>query len=397
LTGSNPFGADTLEGCLTRVLTYEPPELGELLPRVPAEVSETFGAYLEKDPALRPADLARLEGALERLRAHIAAESTLEVAATQPLPRAEELAGTSSDEFPTVRAEQLPTTHLGTPRSWAGPAALAVVIALGLLAVWAPWRSGGAPEPEPVVQAPVPAEGEASAPAQEVGEAEEDSPDPLGSAAASSPAATASMPPEKSIPPPQSPAEGGEARDAVETNDIPEALEDPQEASALLSSEEPASQAQQTPPPDPSPPVETDPIPTRKPPVEEPPAENQDFGAPPEPIPSEPDPVAPPVSVEAPAQPAPHIEQIVPRTLRRGAPAVLTITGSDLGPDVEIVIRRGTQRDDGFRLRRRKNEGDTRIEVTLFVGQQVPIGLYSVVIVAADGRESRPFNLEVSL
>lgn len=357
LAGVNPFRADTLEGCLTRVLTHEPPPLESVADFVPAELSDLVGSYLDKDPDQRPADLAPLEAALRDLLGRVVSGGVAaQMTATFRFPSAAPAPSTGSEAAP-ASPSRLPLAA----------AALAAVLAAAALAVWGPWRS------ETVVPPPEPA---ASALQSVLPEAKTDEP----------PGRPEEEPPPVSVPTTiaQAPTTTPPARRPAEP--APKAETPPQEARPPGDSPE-----ERNPPPvEASPPEAVSTGGTEE--------ELQPAGPPP-PLPTTTS-TAPPV-VAAPPEPeppAPRIDDISPKTVRRGSNAVVVkITGDGFGPGAQVVIRRGTEAVEEFRLRLRKSHDETEMHFTILVSQQMAIGTYHVVVIGADGQESPPVPFEVSL
>ncbi len=99
----------------------------------------------------------------------------------------------------------------------------------------------------------------------------------------------------------------------------------------------------------------------------------------------------------APTTPAPQLERVTPAVVRRGAVATVVLDGVAFAEGVTIEVRRGDALASGIRVRRLRRQSDERVRVTLFVAPDVPLGLYSVVVLSPDGRASNPEELEVSL
>ncbi len=428
LAGVNPFRAETLEGCLTRVLTHEPPPLAEVCADVPAELSEAIASYLSKDPDQRPADVRPLTAALARLR-----DRTLRLSAAPPLAPAPEVPIPEpgvDGEAPTLRSDVSPAPLRGDvapppARGRRRPAvallaAGAVVALVAAATFWRPW-SGPVPVAE-LTPAPagVPA-AEGTGPetddvgAEPAGEPETGGSSPtlrptgpgtdpthdreadgglgpvagdrVGSQERDPGARTAQRP---IAPPPETAPEevraGGPSVLATAAASEPGAAAPPARGAgeSQVESVEPGPAA------DPDPGEEGDPAsppPARDAPQEElarePSAGPTSVGDPEPPTP-EPD-------------PPPRIDGLEPMVVRRGSTTALRITGQGFGPEAEVVIRRGGRPVRALRILRSQVEGESKLRVTLLVGRQIPLGTYAVIVVDAGGRESNPIGLEVGL
>ncbi len=67
LTGISPFRAESPRDTLVKVLHHHPAPVGDLVPQVPAELSELIGRLLEKEPERRPESAVEVVDVLGRL------------------------------------------------------------------------------------------------------------------------------------------------------------------------------------------------------------------------------------------------------------------------------------------------------------------------------------------
>jgi len=439
LTGLNPFAAGTLEQCLTRVLTSVPEPLAALRPDLEPELAGAVQACVARRPADRPATLEPLRRALE---ARIASGSdslgqpTVRLrSGARPAPSAEGSSATvvtGSGRPADSSGSRLP----GWSRWAAG--AIALLGAAGALA-WV-LAGPGASEPSAAGSAERPAaaarvvddraaaedrrpELEASTEPAPEGLAEEQparqdlagedavagaQPTRTEPARRSEPRAattggdTAGSPPARGGPAPSDTAASAEARSA----DGPAPLADlsaeiPSTGSPLASedrSETPGGGQTGT---GFEPPIEA--------PAETGTGTGTGTGTQASPVAAgTPDPEAPtrPDSTEtatptadraAASAPAPRLDRLAPAVIRRGGVATLVVEGAAFADGLAVEVRRGDTAVPGIRVRRIAVRDAGRIRLTLFVAPDVPLGLYSVVVVAPDGRTSNPTELEVSL
>ncbi len=422
LSGANPFHAQTLEGCLTRVLTYEPPPLAEACADVPAELSGVISRYLCKDPEERAEDVRPLMTALERLQdrtERLASDPPFAPPPADPISRPE-----VSTEGPTIRDSARPAP--GGRRSPAGAILFAaLVVVLAVATFWRPWSGPGpvaetAATPPPVVDGGSPAtdtgpeHGAAAAAAGGTPPAIESqsAPEPEARSEQSSTADRTGSDPEPAA---TGPAPAGQnRRDASPpvppTEKIPR--DDPVADAAAEAgrTSPPAGQDVAEPRVEPAPARDGGPVergdalagrPSEKPPA---PATRE----PSTPAPREPPPVETPVvetsadesaPEETGADPSavtPRILRLEPVVVRRGSTVALRITGEGFGPESEVVIRRGGRPVRGLRILRSTVESASKLRVTVLVDRQLPLGTYTVTVVDG-GRESHPASLEVGL
>ncbi|RMH20334.1 MAG: hypothetical protein D6696_08420 [Acidobacteria bacterium] len=92
-----------------------------------------------------------------------------------------------------------------------------------------------------------------------------------------------------------------------------------------------------------------------------------------------------------------RLVRLRPTLVRRGTAATLHLEGKGIPDGARVEIRRRGGAVSGIQLRRQKVEGKDRLRISLFIDQTVPLGLYSVVVIDADGQVSNPLSLEVGL
>ncbi len=412
LAGANPFHANTLEGCLTRVLTHEPPPLAEASAEAPAELSDVISSYLCKVPEERPADVRPLTATLRSLQ-----DRTLRLDSVPPLappPTAPSSLPPAATEAPTLLSPSGSAAH-----GRRLPAAAALLAALGIvLAVTMSWRPWSDPAPPAEVTAPPPSSADAS-PAEDTRPAE-----------AGTVTGLAGTPPASRSSPDLTPQ--GTATD-TDTDPGPAAAElttpegrnaaEPQAAPPLTPRSEkvpedgPAVVAAPEPGPPPPPDHDAAESATQEaetnllsaeggPPLNRPPAAQSA----PEEVPIRELPAGEALAGEAslgesagdlpgvePPTAAPRIDRLDPIVVRRGSTAILQIIGEGFGPETEVVLRRGGRVVRALRILSSKTEGTSKLHVTLLVDRQLPLGTYAVTVAGADGRESNSAGLEVGL
>ncbi len=428
LSGANPFHAATLEGCLMRVLTYQPPPLAEACPDVPAELSAVISSYLSKAPEERPADVRPLIAALGHLR-----ERTLRLSSAPPLVTTPPAASISrpqiATEAPTIIDPALAPARGRQRRTLAAVlAALAAVVVLATVMSWRPWSD---PDPvaelmatPPPVLAGEPAAAGAGSENDGAGDdatagtlsVSESPPAPPAAAAADPSPADLGEDVDSDPAPGASAVEPTASRQAVPPSALPTEKapeEGPATAAPELDSASPSGQGAGE---SLVPPVEQEAVADRRsgdgedPPVSlpaprivpqesstrEPPAGGPSAGEPSAIGGSAGDGAQEPSGVEA-STAAPRIDRLEPMVIRRGSTTALQIIGEGFGPDTEVVIRRGGRSVRALRILRSKIEGASKLRVTLLVDRQLPLGTYAVTVVGAGGRESNSIGLEVGL
>ncbi len=430
LDGANPFHASTLEGCLTRVLTYEPPPLTEVCPDVPAALSELISSYMCKNPEQRPSTVEPLTEALRHLSDRtiqiVGGRATVRPDTRPDTPEAEATQTGVSTETPTIRG----STHArrGRRLSVAAIAAFALVGLLSATMLWRPWSKPdqlsevavppSTPADEPAAAGTGPqgadsegagSEGAVARPLVDPGPQTADTSESGTRNAAGQGAERQAAPPPVPLPeevPQDTPAAdpGSGSLAALEPDSPPPPTAGQQAPPAardtavdkLLDSEpEPVADHR---------PAKTEPEPATEPvtepatePVTEPmtePASGRDSRA------------AETSSGEAATRespgdetstPAPRIDRLAPMMVRRGSTAALQITGMGFGPETEVVVRRDGGPARGLRILRSKAEGASKLRVTLLIDRQLALGTYTLSVVNAGGRESNSVGLEVKL
>lgn len=478
LAGENPFAADTLERCLTRVLTETPRPLAALRPDLPAALAEAVMACLSRQPTERPGTLEPLRAALEERLATGPGEEATPTVRLDRATGALQAASTGADA--TGRRP-------GRRRvmAWSAGGAMLLVAAVAL--AW--WLAGKAPEPGQtggavpgeVAARAIPSaassdaegdsEGGTDQEATPPGDRGSDSREEGGSAAgtrsapaerpqaspaaieqpAAGPSAASASPSraererpsgetgppvEASAPstrnsdrsptaqpeaepaqqkasdavaanaqdrPPQSSRVGAEQQaTALGEKPLP-ATDDVGRRNALPGTETPASPDEQSPAPDgaraerPSGPSSARSEPARDTePIATPPNETAASGrsTPQEGTDRAQEHEGAAVAVPA---PAPTLERLSPGVVRRGGVANLVLDGAAFAEGATVEVRRGDAPVPGIRVRRLRVQEGNRIRLTLSVAPDVPLGLYSVIVIGPDGRSSNPAELEISL
>jgi len=469
LTGGNPFAADTLEQCLTRVLTTTPEPLAVLRPDLEAELAGAVQACLARRPADRPETLETLRRALE---ARIASGSD---ALAQPTVRLETGGrpprGTAADSAVEHTAPGQ-TSHRKRWLAGVG-GAVALLAAAGIL-TWVlagptgPAEIGGTSDSAELGSgSSAPAATDTTGPPSPTGPASEVGPNDGAAATAGpdgsfSPRETEATRPEAdAMPQPaDDPAEAARGRGATTTGERgPETPRRLDRSSAAASTGTPPPGAE-TDSRSAGPPASADKAQQAglagkgNPSIAEVPVGREDEQDGPgttrgEPAGTETAPVAPPAAgVQAAGQPggrgpasesgeagpettakvpgasertesgetatappptaaaaeetpsaapAPQLDRLTPSVIRRGGVATLTLEGTTFADGLTVEVRRGGSPVPGIRVRRFALLKDGSIRLTLLVAPDVPLGLYSVVVVSPDGRTSNPRELEISL
>jgi serine/threonine-protein kinase len=368
LAGKNPFLGQTISSTLTNVLHVEPPDLPTLRPDVPRELCAAITAHLAKDPKARPPDLAGLLATLHALRSGAPVPPAAR-AATAPSPGS---GATQSIrdlrarvELPAPKPAAGVPAHVGTPKpaakvhKWPVAAlAIAVVVAV----VWIAMRST---RPPPIGLSPTrqePPQTRPSAPLVTVPE--------RAAAEGAATTATASPTPrpvasEPTTTRPAAPSRSARPLPPSTTLGAPEAQASP---SAL-----PVAAA--TPPPT-----------------------TLSAGSLPSPTPaSSPTPGAMAAAARIEAAPAPTLAELSPRTCRRGSVVALDLHGTGFRPEHKIRLLRGGHEVTGLRITKQTLIDPGHLRVTVYVGADVPLGSYSLVLAEPTGALSEPVNFEVVL
>ncbi len=426
LAGVSPFHTATLEGCLTRVLTYQPPPLAEVCPDVPAELSDVVSSYLRKAPEGRPADVRPLMAALQSLQ-----DRTLRLASS---PAAGTFQPMTASEAPTIRETARPQAR--NRRLLPAAALLAVLVVTAVLAATMSWRRWSDPEPVAEITATPSPAAAGGLPAAEIGPQNDDD---AGTSPASAPSqapppsdtlvdsSSAAGRPDIDPGPPatestklkgRNPGEPRSERTARPPSSLrPEkAPEDVPATAVALESASPSllGQGGAAESLEPAPERETTPDrhsgETRELSVSQPPVTQGAAGKTPVAEPAADETSADQASIgqSSSSEPAdkssgvessaaPRIDRLEPIVVRRGSNTALLIIGSGFGHGTKAVISRGGRPARALRMLRSRIEGTSKLRVTLLVDRQLPLGTYTVTVVDADGRESNPIGLEVGL
>ncbi len=414
LAGANPFRASSLEGCLMRILTYEPPSLASVSSEVPEELSDVVSKYIYKAPKERPADVLPLIAALRKLQ-----DRTLRLDSAPPLA-----AAPTVPISPAREVTEGPTIH-GLSRSAARGrrlptgAALLVVFAVIVVAAAMSWRLGSGPEPAPEITARPPTASAGGSPAADTRPAEDGTgtghPDrPPASLSSPAPASRGTLADSSSLRGRTQADPGPEAAESTrpEGRDRTErpATQPPASAVAALESgpssppEEGAAESATLPATTGSAAAEIAPgeggptashstdlsTPVEASTLTLPPAEAPAGGA-------SPDEHAGGPTGDQSSTPELTIDRLEPMVVRRGSTAAVQIIGDGFGPDTTVAIRRGGRPVRALRVLRTQTHGASRLRVTLLVDRQLPLGTYSLTVIDTGGRESNPITLEVGL
>ncbi len=115
----------------------------------------------------------------------------------------------------------------------------------------------------------------------------------------------------------------------------------------------------------------------------------------PVPTPSSPAQVFVPAASPSPVLAA--LRALTPRRAGRRETVNLEIRGSGLRPDHRVRVMRGQGEAQGIHVVREQRVDDELLRVTLLVDEDVPPGLYSVLLVDAQARTTNSLSLEVTL
>lgn len=343
--GRNPFVADSVAVCLTRVLEVTPPALDPVATGTPVSLARAILAGLAKDPAKRPAGPRDLLAVIERLPS---------------LP----------DREPATLRLEVDDATAARRRRRALAALLVLGVSAGALAAsWWAWRG----------ERPATLETPAPQPAPAVGRERENPSAPATPAKVEDPAPRTDAPvpvvQERPAPPVTKPV-ASEERAPVPADD---AASEPEPLPATADA--PPSAALVLVPPLPRP----EPSEAASPPPETP----RPQATPVIPPTAEPSPPAPP--------PAPQLVRVVPATLRQGHAAELHITGEHLDPNWTPVLRRGTRSTAALRVLRVEWRGAGELVLSLLVVDDAPLGGYSLLLVSPSGESTNVLHLEVDL
>lgn len=435
-SGVNPFHADRLETCITRVLTHDPEPLVMHRPDLPAELSDAVARYLLKEPAARPSSIGPLMEALEQVAGGTATAGKIVAAA-----------GSGADLAPTRRlaGKGAAASATGTAirprqkrRLW--PAAMVLAaIAVAAIVVGMRWSQTPIVD-QPATLTPDPKHGrgdtssdalaaEAATRSQNTQPSEPvDSQrgDPGGGRQAREPSDVASAPPATrpaAAKPPQTldrrtrAADGGSPSERPATErpvSPPPPQPVPPSTGAAAAAAGPSDDQATIPLREPSPAggqpavAANEPPATTMPPPRPPPAQNQQSETVPPasaPTQSAPTQSAPAETDRHKSEPSqgqhaaakPSLRRIRPAFVRRGARVQMQIEGDGFVRSVRVEVRRGTRVLENLRVYKLIYQGPEKLRITLFVERSVPLGSYHVVVINAEGQESNRLPLEVGL
>lgn len=372
LAGHNPFAATTLEACLAKILTLDPPALASLRPDVPLAVSRLVDACLSKDPERRPTLevlLAALEGALANSSGVSPASAHHATAmATYALPRAAQ-------------------TQTGSRRRIGLSLAAAILVGGGLVLL------RNLDQPDQTASRPSAASQPATGPQAAVPPTTTSTvAEPSATLATTAPDTTSGNPAADEVPAGPSAGQAAEAspRPGTERSTIPAApaglAPDPRTTTQPEKSE-PVTVAIE-----PSAPTSTATSPATPAPT---PAPTTAVPPPPAPSVTPATVVAPPVA-ETP-EPALRLRSLAPAIVRRGNATSIEIAGEGLDASTRVVVLRGLRPATGIAVRRTSLSKAGTLVVALFVDSNAPLGLYSVQVTNTTGGSSNSLGLEVGL
>jgi len=112
-----------------------------------------------------------------------------------------------------------------------------------------------------------------------------------------------------------------------------------------------------------------------------------------------PSPTPTPVATPAarPLEAGPTLADLSPRTCRRGTVANFDLRGGGFRADHRVRILRGGHEVTGLRITKQTLIDPGHLRVTVYVGADVPLGSYSLVLAEPTGALSEPVNFEVVL
>jgi hypothetical protein len=93
----------------------------------------------------------------------------------------------------------------------------------------------------------------------------------------------------------------------------------------------------------------------------------------------------------------PTLTELSPRTCRRGNVTAFDLRGAGFRSEHKVRILRGGREVPGLRITRQSLEASGHLRITLFVGADVPLGSYSVVLADPSGSLSDAVSFEVVL
>lgn len=368
LAGRNPFLGQNISSTLTNVLTLKLPDLATLPAGVPADLSAAIMAHLSRDPRQRPADLGALLATLHALRSGAPMPAS---AALRPAP---ELGSGGTQSIRDLRSRiEPPPVKPGPPargvapqrgapppprsgRNWPLAAlALAVLVAVA----WIATRGTTPPAVGPSPAAPGPPLTSLAAPPA----TEPQRPAAEGAAFPTPRPVVSEPPPTRTATPSQSARLSPPPTTLVAT-----------EAATTLASPSAPPIAAPTPPP------------------------TQAAASLPSPTPAPtPTPVATGAAPRMEAAPAPALADLSPHIGRRGNVVGFDLRGTGFRTDHKVRILRGGREVPGLRVTRQSLAGPGHLRINLFIGADVPLGSYSVVLVDPSGAMSDAVTFEVVL
>ncbi len=334
LAGINPFAGKTVASTLHNVLHRQPPHLIEQRPSLPSELCHAVMACLARDPAQRPRDVARLLEVVRRVRA----------------AGPDQVGRTLSPHVQATASLRLTPLRGARRRALWLSAAAAMAALLAGAWMWSRGRDVAGPsEPTPSGAVAV--------------------------AAAPRPNATPAATPALATPAPVvTPAVARSTPSAAPRIAPPRGASSPGPAPATPAPHVPALAALDPP------------APTAAPPSAAPSAM---------PAPTVPAPAFVPAA--SPSLVPAALRALTPRRAGRRETVNLEIRGSGLRPDHRVRVMRGQGEAQGIHVVRERRVDDGLLRVTLLVDEDVPPGLYSVLLVDAQARTTNSLSLEVTL
>jgi len=94
---------------------------------------------------------------------------------------------------------------------------------------------------------------------------------------------------------------------------------------------------------------------------------------------------------------SPTLAELSPRTCRRGGVVSFDLRGSGFRADHKARILRGGREVAGLKITKQSLAGSDHLRLTVFIGADVPLGSYSLVLAEPDGSTSEPVTFEVVL
>lgn len=344
-TGKNPFAAGTVAATLTNVLHSDPPDLRQVRPDLPPQLSDTLMACLRKQPELRPAGFGALIAAGRE-----ASRGT--ALSPPPETRAIRIEATPSLVPPT----STPASQTARPKPpylvWIGGAGAFILGVAWLLSQGFGPRETAIPTPSPK-----------AAVALET------------SSAAVQPAGPGTPSPSPIAAPSPPPSHRDENRDGTSRGRPIVA------PTRLDSTPAPVSQptASQAPP---------DPVPTPTPAV---PAPTQPLSV------VHPTPMPSAAVTTEPSRPAISVSSVSPRTLRRGSSVDLEVQGEGLRKGLKAVVMQGRRPATGIRVVKTEFVNSRIIRVRILIEAETPLLTYALMLQDEVGALTPGLQIEVVL